>query len=70
MCEQAKTILWPLLQQYQFRLKEVDIADDDRLIEQYGVRIPVLGAEHCSEELSWPFTAEQVGVFFAALTKS
>ncbi|GGY72596.1 glutaredoxin family protein [Cellvibrio zantedeschiae] len=67
LCEQAKTILWPVLQQYQFRLSEIDIAEDDKLIEQYGTRIPVLRVANYSNELNWPFTAEQVDAFFAGL---
>lgn len=70
LCEQAKVILWPLLGQYQFKLVEVDIAESDKLIESYGVRIPVVGAPDSAEELNWPFTAEDVDKFFAKLTKS
>lgn len=70
MCDQAKTLLWPLLQQYQFRLKEIDIADDDALIEQYGARIPVLAVPDFSEELNWPFTVEQVKLFFTEISKT
>ena len=72
LCEQAKVILWPLLLQYQFRLVEVDIAESDEMIEQYGTRIPVLNANKLegdtnSNELNWPFTAEDVDRLFARL---
>jgi hypothetical protein len=67
LCEQAKIMLWPLLTQYQFRLMEIDIAEKDELIERYGVRIPVLGAPGHVSELNWPFTAQEVDVFFAEL---
>lgn len=67
LCEQAKIVLWPLLLQYQFRLHEIDIATDDALIEQYGTRIPVLGAANHSAELNWPFGAQEVDSFFAEL---
>lgn len=63
LCEQAKAMLWPLLSQYQCRLQEIDIADDDLLIERYGIRIPVLAAKNQSIELNWPFTTEQVDNF-------
>jgi len=69
LCEQAKVVLWPLLAQYQFRLTEIDIAADDALIEQYGTRIPVLGADNHAAELNWPFSAQQVDDFFAGLAK-
>jgi glutaredoxin len=68
LCEQAKVILWPVLLQYQFRLVEVDIADSDELIEQYGTRIPVLHINNNSRELNWPFTAQDVDILFAELS--
>ncbi|RYG00221.1 MAG: glutaredoxin family protein, partial [Chitinophagaceae bacterium] len=67
LCEHAKAILWPLLSHYHFRLKEVDIAADDKMIEKYGTRIPVLGAENNSTELNWPFTTQQVEAYFTEL---
>ena len=67
MCEQAKTVLWPLLMQYSARLKELDIADSDEMIEKYGIRIPVLGASELERELNWPFTAEEADVFLTEL---
>jgi hypothetical protein len=72
LCEQAKVILWPLLLQYQFRLVEVDIADSDELIEQYGTRIPVLSTHQLdanadTSQLNWPFSADDVDKLFAGL---
>jgi glutaredoxin len=67
LCEQAKVILWPLLLQYQFRLVEVDIAESDELIEQYGTRIPVLHVNDPATELNWPFSAQEVDKLFTAL---
>lgn len=63
LCEKAKSVLWPLLGHYQYSLKEIDIADDDKLIEKYGIRIPVLAIPNCSEELNWPFNTEQADDF-------
>lgn len=65
LCEQAKTLLWPLLVQYQCRLLEKDIAEDDALIERYGTRIPVLVASDFSDELNWPFSEADVDKFLA-----
>ena len=67
LCEQAKTILWPVLLQYSARLKEIDIADSDEMIEKYGTRIPVLGAAELERELNWPFTAVDVDSFLYEL---
>ncbi len=69
LCEQAKAILWPLLQQYQCQLVEIDIADDDSLIETYGIRIPVLSGEGYSEDLGWPFNESQADTFLTKLTQ-
>lgn len=33
----------------------IDIADSDEMIEQYGVRIPVLRRTRDQAELDWPF---------------
>jgi len=35
----------------------VEIADDDELLERYGVRIPVLQRLDTGAELDWPFDA-------------
>lgn len=69
LCEQAKVVLWPLLLKYQFRLAEIDISTSDEMIEKYGTRIPVLGAEDTLAELNWPFTSSQVDSFFAEIIK-
>lgn len=63
LCEAAKTVLWPLLTEFGLRLKEVDIADSDALVDQYGVRIPVIAFEDKVEDLGWPFTTDQARDF-------
>ena len=67
LCEQAKSILWPLLSQYQHHLLEIDIAESDKLIEQYGTRIPVLSVGDGLEELNWPFSSDDVEQLFVRL---
>lgn len=67
LCDQAKSVLWPLLLQYRYELVEVDIATNDELIERYGVRIPVLSTVDSSDELNWPFDAVAVETLFAKL---
>ena len=44
-------------------LRTVEIADDDRLVERYGERIPVLAVG--DQELEWPFAAPDVVRFVA-----
>ncbi|MFT7387582.1 MAG: hypothetical protein ACI8VC_000823 [Candidatus Endobugula sp.] len=65
LCDLAKKQVEPLLAEYDLCLVEIDIADDDILVEKYGVRIPVIQlqgtvalAEHESTskyDLGWPF---------------
>ncbi len=55
LCELAKEQIEPLLVPCQLKLVEVDIADDDSLMEKYGVRIPVIRLENHTLELGWPF---------------
>ncbi|WP_286232482.1 glutaredoxin family protein [Thalassotalea sediminis] len=58
LCEQALSMCLARIEEQA--LKVVDIVDDDRLVAEYGVHIPVL--EHCKsgEKLFWPFTEQQI----------
>lgn len=42
ICKDAKMILELIQEQIPFTLIEVDIDQDDQLIEEYGIRIPVV----------------------------
>ena len=57
LCEQAAALLRAAVDA-PFRL--VEIADDDDLLERYGVRIPVLQRLDTGVELSWPFDAAAI----------
>lgn len=67
LCEQAKSLIYPVLQGTDWVLQEVNIVDSsseidgDRksLKEQYGLRIPVIVTQNGAEK-GWPFTAGQV----------
>jgi hypothetical protein len=63
LCELAKEQLEPLLTPLALRLVEVDIADDDILLEKYGVRIPVIQLADSDQELGWPFDTQQAYSF-------
>jgi hypothetical protein len=67
LCELAKEVIWPLLDEFDLRMEEVDIADSDELVERYGVRIPVLHASGIGRELDWPFDQVQAREFLATL---
>lgn len=67
LCEMAREIVSPLLNNYSLRLEEIDIAESDELIERYGVRIPVLKSPHHIDELGWPFDSAQVNNFLVRI---
>lgn len=68
LCEMAKEIIFPLLDNYSLHLEEIDIADSDELIERYGVRIPVLKSPRHIDELGWPFDVAQAANFLSRIT--
>ena len=55
LCEEAALLLSEVSTILQLSITEVEIAEDDALIEQYGVRIPVIQASHRQTDLGWPF---------------
>jgi glutaredoxin len=59
LCEQAKELLIPLLQQKGLVLREVNIDSNETLKERYGLRIPVVLLPD-GHEKGWPFTAAQI----------
>lgn len=56
MCDEAKSMLNAAGIQRETIWQEVDIADDPILVEEYGIRIPVLRHLASGSELCWPFT--------------
>ena len=73
LCDEAQALLTPMLQHFQLSWKKVDIADPpsetgfdaETLVEQWGVKIPVLYCTFYSANvqpasLQWPFTEEDV----------
>ena len=61
LCDEAEAIL----RTSGIAADYVDIADDDELLETYGIRIPVLKRVDTGAELGWPFDAEAVSLFVA-----
>lgn len=59
LCEQAEV----LLQSVGASVEVVEIADDEELLERYGVRIPVVRRRETGEELAWPFDTVAVQNF-------
>ena len=59
LCEQAKALLEPVLEQLDWHCREINIRGDEGLEALYGLRIPVLKTP-LGEEKGWPFSAGQV----------
>jgi hypothetical protein len=57
LCEQAADLIRSVV---PIPFRTVEIADDENLMERYGVRIPVLRRLDTGEELDWPFDAAAV----------
>jgi len=68
LCEMAREIVSPLLNDFSLCLEEIDIAESDELIERYGVRIPVLKSPDHIEELGWPFDSIQAENFLTRIS--
>lgn len=64
LCDEAYTLLTQLNIEQQITL--IEIADDDALLAEYGVRIPVLQRVDNDTELNWPFGKNEVLSFLSA----
>lgn len=59
LCEQAKSLLYPILQETGWQLHEINITTDEQLQSRYGIRIPVVVTPD-GREKGWPFSAGQM----------
>ncbi|MEX0732025.1 MAG: glutaredoxin family protein [Aquisalimonadaceae bacterium] len=55
LCAQAEAILADVGSAKRITVRHVDIAEDDALMQRYGLRIPVLSTTDGDKELNWPF---------------
>ncbi|MGB1272499.1 MAG: glutaredoxin family protein [Endozoicomonas sp.] len=63
LCEEAEIMLKQLTQQGVCQWQAVEIAEDEQLVDRYGVRIPVVSnvlSDGKAEEIGWPFDQEQL----------
>jgi len=63
LCDLALQVIDAVLSPDYFDKVIVDIADSDVLVEQYGVRIPVLKIQRTGDELGWPFNEHELMEF-------
>lgn len=60
LCEQAEQLLINLQHEYEIQWETTEISDDDNLMVQYGIRIPVIKCLKTEAELNWPFTRADI----------
>ena len=59
LCEVAERMIRRIAPVLGFTLSYVDIAEDDALVDKYGMQIPVVRAQN-GRELGWPFAEEEL----------
>lgn len=59
LCDEAKAILCKTGIEADY----IDIAEDDALLEKYGIRIPVLVNVNTGAEIGWPFDVAAISRF-------
>jgi thiol-disulfide isomerase/thioredoxin len=69
LCEEAERMLATVAcsQSFNLTVDAIDIADDEALVEKYGILIPVLKRARDGEELGWPFDEELLARFINPL---
>jgi len=51
----------------QEHIEVIDIADNEKLLEKYALKIPVVKAAGNGAELAWPFSQEELDRWCKAL---
>ena len=68
LCEHADLLLQELVQaannRNRFEIEEEDISTDEKLVELYGIRIPVVKNAANGKEIGWPFGVEELTTLF------
>ncbi len=60
LCEQAESLLMSLSEQYDIQWHTIEITEDDKLMQMYEIKIPVIKRTDNDNELNWPFTSQQL----------
>ena len=67
LCDVAVSVLVSHIDPAMYEVYQVDIADDDQLMEQYALSIPVLVDVESQQALNWPFDTAQLQGFLDGL---
>ena len=65
LCELAADLISQLESTCDIAVVEIDIVTDEKLVDRFGMRIPVVSKGDTQRELSWPFTLEELERFAA-----
>ena len=60
LCEQAEALLISMQHQYDIQWTNIEITEDLMLLENYGIKIPVLKRLDSNAEIAWPFTSTDI----------
>jgi len=63
LCEHAEALLQQASGGRRLVWQSIDIAEQDELLERYGVRIPVLSDSASGDELDWPYSIRELIAF-------
>jgi len=64
LCDQALALLRNIeASGFAIAINEIEIADDNELVEKYGIRIPVVLIDGRDNDLGWPFTETELRHF-------
>ena len=67
LCEEAHRLLLDLQGEgMKIRIETVDIAGADALMQDYGLRIPVIAAGQ--DEIGWPFSLDDLRAFLRSMS--
>ena len=65
LCELAADLISQLESTCDIAVVEIDIVTDEKLVDRFGMRIPVVSKGDTQREMSWPFTLEELERFAA-----
>jgi hypothetical protein len=63
LCEEAEAIISRAMKDQNIIYQRQDIVEDDNLLRQYALTIPVFKCLVTRQELNWPFTEEAIKAF-------
>ena len=63
LCEEAEAMINRAMKNQNIIFLKQDIVEEDDLLHQYALTIPVFKCQATQQELNWPFTEEAVKAF-------